>query len=63
MRLLWEQVELPRLARQLNLNLLHSLHYTRPYRLSCASIVTFHDLTFVTSPQLQRGQTMVLSRR
>jgi glycosyltransferase involved in cell wall biosynthesis len=51
-RLVWEQVELFRLARKLNLNLLHSLHYTRPFWLPCASVVTFHDLTFMIAPHL-----------
>jgi glycosyltransferase involved in cell wall biosynthesis len=51
-RLLWEQVSLPRLARQASLDLLHSLHYTRPRRLPCLSVVTFHDMTFFLYPGL-----------
>ncbi len=51
-RLIWEQFGLPRLAKQMNLNLLHSLHYTLPYFLTCRSVVTFHDMTFFLFPDL-----------
>jgi glycosyltransferase involved in cell wall biosynthesis len=51
-RLVWEQTTLPRLARRSGLDLLHSPHYTRPLGLSCASVVTFHDMTFFLYPQL-----------
>ncbi|HLE15437.1 MAG TPA: glycosyltransferase family 1 protein [Anaerolineales bacterium] len=51
-RLVWEQVGLPRLIRRLRIDLLHSLHYTRPFWLPCASVVTFHDMTFFLSPHL-----------
>jgi glycosyltransferase involved in cell wall biosynthesis len=52
LRLLWEQTALPWLARHYRLDILHSLHYTRPFILPCASVVTFHDLTFVLFPEL-----------
>jgi glycosyltransferase involved in cell wall biosynthesis len=52
MRLVWEQIRLPRLAAQFDLDLLHSLHYTRPFALPCASVVTFHDMTFFLFPEL-----------
>ena len=51
-RLVWEQTVLPRLARRANIDLLHSPHYTRPLALACASVVTFHDMTFFLYPQL-----------
>lgn len=51
-RLVWEQVTFPRLVRQSRVGLLHSLHYTRPLFLSCASVVTFHDMTFFLYPDL-----------
>jgi len=51
-RLVWEQVTFPRLVRQSRVGLLHSLHYTRPLSLSCASVVTFHDMTFFLYPHL-----------
>jgi glycosyltransferase involved in cell wall biosynthesis len=49
-RLIWEQAVLPILARQWRLDLLHSLHYTRPLILPCKSVVTFHDMTFYKLP-------------
>ncbi len=51
-RLIWEQAAFPRLVAHARLDLLHSLHYTRPMRLPCASVVTFHDMTFFLFPQL-----------
>lgn len=51
-RLIWEQTSLPRLALQQRLDLLHSLHYTRPLRLPCRSVVTLHDMTFILFPEL-----------
>ncbi len=51
-RLLWEQIALPVLVRRAGIDLLHSLHYTRPVALPCASVVTFHDMTFFLYPQL-----------
>lgn len=52
LRLVWEQTMLPRLANRASLDLLHSPHYTRPLQLPCASVVTFHDMTFFLYPQL-----------
>jgi len=51
-RLFWEQTALPRLARAADIDLLHSPHYTRPLNLPCASVVTFHDMTFFLYPEL-----------
>jgi glycosyltransferase involved in cell wall biosynthesis len=51
-RLLWEQIAFPRLVVNSGAELLHSLHYTRPYRLNCPSVVTFHDMTFFLFPGL-----------
>jgi glycosyltransferase involved in cell wall biosynthesis len=51
-RLLWEQAFFPRYILDSKIDLLHSLHYTRPLRVSCRSVVTFHDMTFFLYPQL-----------
>jgi glycosyltransferase involved in cell wall biosynthesis len=51
-RLVWEQAALPRLVARARLDLLHSPHYTRPMSLPCASVVTFHDMTFFLFPHL-----------
>lgn len=54
---LLEQIELPRLAHHLKLDLLHSPYYVKPYiGLPCPSIVTIYDLIGRRYPQ-------VLSRR
>ena len=50
-RLVWEQASLPGLARRERLDLLHSPHYTMPARLRTRSVVSFHDLFFVTHPE------------
>jgi glycosyltransferase involved in cell wall biosynthesis len=56
LRLLWEQTILPVFVQREKIDLLHSLHYTRPIILSelpsCASVVTFHDMTFFLFPHL-----------
>ena len=54
LRLLWEQVTLPRYVRQLRLALLHSPHYTMPLLAQVKSVVTFHDMTFFLFPHLHR---------
>jgi glycosyltransferase involved in cell wall biosynthesis len=51
-RLVWEQARLPALVKRSAVDLLHSLHYTRPAILPCASVVTFHDMTFFLFPEL-----------
>ncbi len=51
-RLVWEQTLFPRLINRSGIELLHSLHYTRPIWLPCASVVTFHDMTFFLYPQM-----------
>jgi len=51
-RLVWEQTQLPFLVRRAGVDLLHSLHYTRPLILPCFSVVTFHDMTFFLFPDL-----------
>ena len=51
-RLIWEQTLYPQLIRKSGVDLLHSMHYTRPVKLPCASVVTFHDMTFFLYPEL-----------
>jgi glycosyltransferase involved in cell wall biosynthesis len=51
-RLAWEQITFPGLAKHAGIALLHSPHYTHPYRLHCPSVVTFHDMTFFLYPHL-----------
>ena len=54
LRLVWEQIMLPKLVKRYKIDLLHSLHYTSPFLLACASVVTIHDLTFFLFPELHK---------
>ena len=45
-RYMFEQVQLPRMARALRLDLMHSLGYASPLVMACPSVVTVHDLNF-----------------
>ncbi len=51
-RLLWEQFVLPRLARRIGADVIHSVHYTFPIATRLPHVVTVHDLTFFTHPHL-----------
>jgi glycosyltransferase involved in cell wall biosynthesis len=50
-RFLWEQFILPIQALFHRLDILHSLGYISPIFLSCASVVTIHDLNYLAIPQ------------
>ncbi|HEY0119824.1 MAG TPA: glycosyltransferase family 1 protein [Cellulomonas sp.] len=54
-RFAWEQVGLPGLARRMGADVLHSVHYTSPVRPSTASVITVHDATFFSHPELHGG--------
>lgn len=51
-RLAWEQVGLPRLAMAVRADVLHSPHYTMPRRAGVPVVVTLHDATFFSHPEL-----------
>src|SRR5699024_3964070 len=51
-RLGWEQTVLPRLANKLGADVVHSPHYNMPLAHRGASVVTLHDATFFTMPEL-----------
>lgn len=53
-RLLWEQVGLPRLARRLRMDVVHSPHYTLPLLTRTPVVVTVHDATFFTAPEVHQ---------
>lgn len=56
-RLLWEQFGLPRLARREGADLLFSPHYTMPVLTRLPVVVTLHDATFFSHPELHgRGK-------
>ena len=50
-RLGWEQVGLPRVVRDLGVQVHHGPHYTTPLALGLPSVVTIHDLSFFTHPE------------
>jgi glycosyltransferase involved in cell wall biosynthesis len=51
-RLAWEQTGLPLVAAQVNAEVLHSPHYTMPLRAGRPVVVTIHDVTFFTTPDV-----------
>ncbi|WNB86330.1 glycosyltransferase family 1 protein [Cellulomonas sp. ATA003] len=51
-RMAWEQVGLPRLVRAVRADVLHSPHYTMPQVAGCPVVVTLHDATFFSHPEL-----------
>jgi glycosyltransferase involved in cell wall biosynthesis len=51
-RLAWEQTGLPLVAAQVGAQVLHSPHYTMPLRAGIPVVVTLHDATFFTEPEL-----------
>lgn len=51
-RLLWEQWGLPRLAKQLGIDVIHSPHYTYPAFTRAKRVVTLHDATFFSDPEV-----------
>jgi glycosyltransferase involved in cell wall biosynthesis len=51
-RLAWEQTGLPLVAAQVGAQVLHSPHYTMPMRCSIPVVVTLHDATFFTEPEM-----------
>ncbi len=51
-RLAWEQTGLPLVAQQVNAHVLHSPHYTMPLRAGRPVVVTIHDVTFFTVPDV-----------
>jgi len=58
-RLLWEQIDLPRVIHSRRPDIVHSPHYTMPLanggRRGPQQVVTLHDATFFSHPQLHRA--------
>lgn len=61
-RMLWEQVGLPALIRQVKPDVLHSPHYTLPLLAGVPVVVTLHDATFFTTPELHLRTKAVFFR-
>jgi len=56
-RLAWEQSGLPLVAQQVGADAIHAPHYSIPLRPSMPCVVTVHDLTFFTDPELHTAVT------
>jgi len=54
-RLAWEQTGLPLVAAQVEADVVHSPHYTMPLRAGRPVVVTLHDATFFSDPELHSG--------
>ena len=61
-RMLWEQVGLPALVRRVKPDVLHSPHYTLPLLAGVPVVVTLHDATFFTTPDLHLRSKAVFFR-
>ena len=62
-RLAWEQVGLPQLARREGADVLHCPHYTQPLRAGRPTVVTIHDATFFSHPELHTSGKVHFFRR
>jgi glycosyltransferase involved in cell wall biosynthesis len=62
LRLLWEQFALPRLARARRADVIHSPHYTMPLLARMPVVVTFHDATFFSDPEVHSALKRVFFR-
>lgn len=51
-RLAWEQTGLPLVAQQVGAELIHSPYYTMPLHAPVPVVVTVHDVTFFSEPEL-----------
>ena len=54
-RLAWEQTGLPLVAGQVEADVVHAPHYTMPLRAGRPVVVTLHDATFFTEPEIGRA--------
>ncbi|KZM33917.1 glycosyltransferase family 4 protein [Oerskovia enterophila] len=61
-RLLWEQTGLPMLVRRIKPDVVHSPHYTMPLLTRTPVVVTLHDATFFTTPELHLRSKAVFFR-
>ena len=50
----WKQLETPGLLRGLHTDLYHGLAFVAPLRAPCPTVITVHDLSFITRPQTHK---------
>jgi glycosyltransferase involved in cell wall biosynthesis len=56
-RLAWEQTGLPLVAQQVGADVIHAPQYSMPLRPGVPCVVTVHDLSFFTDPELHTAVT------
>ncbi|GAA1406358.1 glycosyltransferase family 4 protein [Oerskovia paurometabola] len=61
-RMAWEQTGLPALIRKVRPDVVHSPHYTLPLAAGVPVVVTLHDATFFTTPELHLRSKAVFFR-
>ncbi|CAN5320598.1 glycosyltransferase family 1 protein [soil metagenome] len=61
-RMLWEQFALPRIAKRAGATVIHSPHYTVPVLTRRARVVTLHDATFFSDPEVHTRVKRVFFR-
>jgi glycosyltransferase involved in cell wall biosynthesis len=63
LRLAWEQLGAPALARSVRPDIWHGPHYTMPLRAAVPTVVTVHDLTFFDHPEWHERSKVAYFRR
>ncbi|MBV8981545.1 MAG: glycosyltransferase family 4 protein [Acidimicrobiia bacterium] len=63
LRLLWEQTALPRVLRELHVDVHHAPHYTMPERSRVPAVVTVHDMTLFDHPEWHERKKVPFFRR
>jgi len=53
-RIFVEQIETPRVLRELNADLYHSLGFVAPLRAPCLTVVSMMDISFITQPRAHK---------
>lgn len=61
-RMIWEQTGLPALSRQVGADVIHSPHYTLPLVAARRTVVTLHDATFFSDPELHLRTKVIFFR-
>jgi glycosyltransferase involved in cell wall biosynthesis len=63
LRLLWEQIRLPKLVDSMGVQLHHGPHYTLPERAHVPLVATIHDMTFFDHPEWHEPAKVPVFRR
>jgi glycosyltransferase involved in cell wall biosynthesis len=63
LRLVWEQIALPKLLTERGVTVHHGPHYTMPERSKVPTVVTIHDLSFFEEADWHQWSKVLLFRR